>query len=240
MDGDDTAGDPPATSYPIAGLVFGFNAFDSLATAITQVAPNGTVWVFGGNYPAALNFNRALQPLLIATNPNVPADTTAVIGGAVTLNVPQVFSGQGTTNLTFGGPINAAGTSLLATGGGDITLSGAVSNAANVTLTAGGNVTLQSNADVTASGPVAVTAGTDGSGSILVDAGTDVVSTGGNLTLRAGDDVTVAGGATLSVPVATGRKIYVDVDYYDSDAAGGVATVAGLLTAAETLVTGQA
>ena len=58
---------------PVGGLVFGFNAFDSIATAITQVALNGTLWVFGGNYPAALNFNRALQPLQLATNGLVPA-----------------------------------------------------------------------------------------------------------------------------------------------------------------------
>ena len=49
----------------------------------------------------------------------------------------------------------------------------------------------------------------------------------------------MAGGATLSVPAATSRKIYVDVDYFDSDAAGGTATLTGLLTASDTLVTGR-
>ena len=97
--------------------------------------------MFGGSYPAALNFNRTLQPLRSRPTRRCWRETTvshqrggdAERAAGVHRDGRDDESHVRRTGQRGGNP-------LLATVGGDITLSGAVSNAAGVTLTAGGNV----------------------------------------------------------------------------------------------------
>ena len=70
---DNWAGTPvgiaPATSAP-AGLIFGYNAFDTIPAGVAHVTTGGTVTVYGGVYSAALNVNRTMAAIVAATNPD--------------------------------------------------------------------------------------------------------------------------------------------------------------------------
>src|SRR5262245_59806667 len=78
------AGTQPAND-PVGGLVFGTTAFADIQSAINQAAAGDTVVVFGGNYPAAVNVNKALAGIQVATNATTPAQTLVSVNGAVTL-----------------------------------------------------------------------------------------------------------------------------------------------------------
>ncbi|MCY2990968.1 MAG: hypothetical protein NTY19_24295 [Planctomycetota bacterium] len=71
-------GATPAASSP-AGLAFGDNAFASLQAAADAVEPNGKIIVYGGQYPAAFNVNKPLQPIQLAVNPLLPGETTVQV-----------------------------------------------------------------------------------------------------------------------------------------------------------------
>lgn len=108
---DDTwAGTPigttPLTSDP-ACLIFQYNAFAEIQGAIDRVAAGGTVAVYGGIYSDAVDLNKTLDPIRIATNPNIPSETVVDLAGAVTLDVDTTFQQYGATILTFSSTIDA-------------------------------------------------------------------------------------------------------------------------------------
>src|SRR5262249_22126038 len=76
---------------PIGGLVFGYNAFADIPSAIPQAAAAGTVVVFGGSYGTAVNISKPLTAIDVAVNPGIPSETTVAINGTVTLTNNAVF-----------------------------------------------------------------------------------------------------------------------------------------------------
>src|SRR5262249_39343629 len=70
---------------PIGGLVFGYNAFADIQSAINQVATGGTVVVFGGFYAAPVNVNKALSAIQASTNSTTSTQDAVNITGPVTL-----------------------------------------------------------------------------------------------------------------------------------------------------------
>ena len=218
---DSWAGTPvgttPATSAP-AGLIFGYNAFDTIPAAMTQVAGGGTVTVYGGTYPAAVNVNKVVAPIQIATNPNVPGETTVDITGAVTLNESASFQQNGTTALTFTATIDAGdgSESLTVDGTSTLTFGGAV----------GGGTALASFA-------------TDPSGTTVISGG--VVRTSGAQSYGDAVQITTAdatltstGNAaiTFSAPVDGPRGLTVNTGGVTTfaNAVGGLTALASLTT----------
>src|SRR5205823_8069014 len=111
-----------------AGVIFGFNAFADVQSAVNQVAAGGTVVVYGGAYttPATLNINKALVAIDVSVNPlDSPAAATVALNEALTLTNSVTFlevgvgSGATAANLTFGSTVNA-----LSAGGASLTVNG--------------------------------------------------------------------------------------------------------------------
>ena len=132
MDGDGASGTTPIESLP-AGLVYGYNAFDNLQSAIDQVdRRRARSWSTAGRYPAAVNVNKTLAPIEARTNTqDVDNPEPAVaISGAVTLDENTTFQMFDTMNLTFGSTVNAVGGTESLTVNGANTLTLAVRSAA--------------------------------------------------------------------------------------------------------------
>ncbi|MCU0977691.1 MAG: right-handed parallel beta-helix repeat-containing protein [Pirellulaceae bacterium] len=99
-------GTTPATSDPVE-LIFQYNAFAEIQGGIDRVAASGTVTVYGGAYSNAVDFNKVLQPVRIATNSMTPASTLVEIEGAITLDVDTTFQQYDATSLAFNSTIDA-------------------------------------------------------------------------------------------------------------------------------------
>ncbi len=163
-----TPGTNPAND-PIGGLVFGYNAFSDIPSALAVVATGGQVTVFGGTYSAAATINKTLASIDAATNSTVPAQTTVDISGAVTVDEHTLFRMLGATNLTFSSTVNAGADAP----GETLTIAAVAPIADDGTLTfggggAGGSIALAAiaatagvinlNAPLTATGNVTLTA----------------------------------------------------------------------------------
>src|SRR5262249_55258309 len=133
-------GSDPAND-PIGGLVFGYNAFSDIQSAINQVAAGGTVAVYGGTYttPATLDLNKAPAAIAAPVNPVIPAEATVAVNEAVTLSQNATFvetgvgAGAVAANLAFGSKVDAAtpgGAGLTVNGSTVQTFAGAVGGTA--------------------------------------------------------------------------------------------------------------
>ena len=115
-----TGSGDPATD-PGLGLTVGVNAFSTITAGLANVAPGGTLVIFGGTYSEpSVNFNVPLSAIDIATNPSdSPVNPTVTIGNAVTLSTSDDLrparawpTGTGTShaaNLTFGSTVDGPG-----------------------------------------------------------------------------------------------------------------------------------
>ncbi|HPM81731.1 MAG TPA: DNRLRE domain-containing protein, partial [Candidatus Anammoximicrobium sp.] len=202
---------------PVGGLVFGYNAFSDLPSALPVVATGGTVTVFGGTYPASVTIDRSLAAIEVDTNSTPPTETTVDISGPVIVDVDIVFRLQGATNLTFGAAVNAgadaAGETLTIVaaapigdegtltfgggGGGGVTALAAIDATAGVidlkaTLTAIGTVTLTATNGAIVDGnaaPVTITAA-----AAVLSAATSIGASGAPLALSVAALTTASGG----------------------------------------------
>lgn len=137
------------TNDPIGGLVFGYNAFASMdntnvaLSAVDQVATNGTIVVYGGNYLEDVTFQESLNTVQIAVNSLDALDTEVVIQGTVSLLSDTLFETLD-ANLTFLAAID--GPAGLAIHGDDsVTFEaavGATTALASFVTDAGGTLTL--------------------------------------------------------------------------------------------------
>jgi autotransporter-associated beta strand protein len=180
-----TPGSDPATD-PIGGLVFGYNAFSNIQTALNQVSQGGRVVVYGGTYatPAILDINKPLAAIDLSVNPAIPAETTVDISEAVTLTNDATFveagvgSGAIPADLTFARPVNAAlpgGAGLTINGPATQAFEAAVGSAsalAFLTTDTGGNTRIDG-------GSVTTTGAQTYNDAVLLGAGTTLTSTGG-------------------------------------------------------------
>ncbi len=117
-----TIGADPA-SDPIGGLVFGYDAFADIPSALTQVAAGGTVVVYGGTYSSPIDVTKSLLGIQASVNPrdaSPPAQVT--LDGAVTIGTDTAFD-MATAGLDFGSTVNddIAGTDMLTIMGGRLT-----------------------------------------------------------------------------------------------------------------------
>ncbi|MBK5963084.1 hypothetical protein CCR95_03005 [Thiocystis minor] len=129
-------------------MIFGSNAFATIADGLNQVAPNGSVTVYGGEYTADFAIDKALSSFEMAVNPSVPGETSVNITGDVTLNAVTTLA-AGTVNVVFAGEIqgpdslsvNSSGvTRFQAAVGGTASLASLTTDAAGSTQI-GANVT---------------------------------------------------------------------------------------------------
>jgi autotransporter-associated beta strand protein len=195
-----TPGTDPAND-PVGGLVFGYTAFADIQSGLDAVISGGTLVVFGGTYAAAVNFNKALNPIQVSTNSTVPAETVVTVSGAATVSANTTISltgaaGGTAADLTFGSTINGAanlGQSLTITGAGNaVAINGAVGNNTPLGLfaiTTTGSVTLGSSvAAQEVCVPSSVVIGTINAPGQTVR----LQSTGGSVSQQAGSSITAA------------------------------------------------
>ncbi len=105
------AGDSPTASDPGAGLIFGYDAFDTIQGGIDGVAFGGTVVVYGNDsgYGEAVTVDKPLSAIVAATNPAISGETTVTISGAVTLGEHARFTSDSSLNdLNFAATVDSA------------------------------------------------------------------------------------------------------------------------------------
>src|SRR5262245_31798606 len=73
------------TPDPVGGLVFGTDAFADIQSGINALTDGGTLVIYGGTYPGAVNVNKALAAIQVTTNAGTPAEALVAINGVVTL-----------------------------------------------------------------------------------------------------------------------------------------------------------
>jgi uncharacterized repeat protein (TIGR03803 family) len=197
------AGSDPATD-PGLGLVMGTTAFSTITSALANLAPGGTLVIFGGNYTeATVNFNTVHGAIDIATNPSdSPVIATVSIINAVTLTNSASVNLQGlagigsssAANLTFGSTVDGPG-GLTVSGNAGLTFGGPVSAAvlllggqlnpaATLTLAGSGSLTLAAGLSETIGALASSSASTSvqlGSGSSLSTAGAGSSSFAGSI-----------------------------------------------------------
>ncbi len=142
---------------PIGGLVFGYNAFSDVQSALDQAAVNSTVQVFGGTYADAVNVNKALLSIATATNSTTPAETLVTWNGPVTLDADTTFDTISADLLVNGQ--TGGGSSLGKTGAGKLTLTNANTYAGSTTIH-GGTLQIAADNNLGAGGGVSINAGT--------------------------------------------------------------------------------
>ncbi|MCY2990967.1 MAG: hypothetical protein NTY19_24290 [Planctomycetota bacterium] len=81
----------PVNSDP-AELIFGYNAFATLQSAIDQVAPGGGVTLYGGIYADPVDLNKELSSIWITANSLIPDQATVDITGMLTASVRQAVT----------------------------------------------------------------------------------------------------------------------------------------------------
>ena len=119
----------PANSEP-PGLVFGYNAFDVIQDGIDQLDAGGTLVVYGGSYTNPVNVDKALTPVQLATNSQIPGETVVNVSALVSLDVDTQFS-MISAGLTLGSTLNPTTTDV------DVTIQ---SGNAGLTATLNGNI----------------------------------------------------------------------------------------------------
>ena len=208
---------------PVGPLMFGVNAFSDIPSAIAASSSGGTIVVFGGTYPAAVDINQNLAPFQISVNSTIAGETTVAVNGAVTLTSAASFvaTGVGTggtpANLTFGSTVNSGGAArALSVDMGatrNVTFTGAVGtggNLASLTI-ANANIVLFSNTVRTVmGGNVTQLAGAG----TTTFAGAGISTIGGDLSLKTGSlafnagtlNVGGSGGATLELVGGTATE----------------------------------
>lgn len=213
------------TVVTVDDLVFG----STIATAgnVTQTAGTGTTTLSGGSIGGVLNVtNEAL----------ILGGTTMTVTGAATLNAT---AGSISDANAAANNITAPTLQLFSTAGVATTVDPLETTVGNLEASGGtGGVFLSNNGGLIIGG-ISVVNGISATGAVelrSVDAavagqnitlplGATIASTGSSITLNAGDDAQLYG----SLSAAT--TITVNVDSLNADGVGGVATVAGTLTA---------
>ena len=209
-------GSEPSTD-PVGNLVFTYNAFSDIPSAINQAAAAGTVVIYGGTYTNAVDIDKPLAEIDAAVNPlDTPSVSTVTFGQAVTLAggittfvETGANAGENATaaNLTFASTIDdvTAGTDSLAVNGSqtvtfDAPVGGTTPLAAitDVDTTTDLNASLISAATQSYSGAVAIGAGLGtvdltASQGIVLSAGARFTTTNTSLTLSANAAGTASG-----------------------------------------------
>ncbi|MEC5399591.1 leukotoxin LktA family filamentous adhesin [Uliginosibacterium sp. H1] len=134
------------------------------------------------------------------------------------------------------GSINTTGDFAYHVNVGNLDVLGQV-NAGSITLSAGDDISIRGAGSLTATGDISVEAGTDGNGSLQVDAGGTRITAGSALTLIAADDISLnaaalSGGDTR---VTAGRDLDLDARL-DSNGSTTLVTLAGDLRVGGQLV----
>jgi autotransporter-associated beta strand protein len=194
-----------------SSLVFGYNAFADVPSALGQVAAGGTVVLFGGTYGAAVDVNKPLTGFQAAVNPTVPTETAVAVNGAVTLDVGTTLSPGGTfaaADLVFGSTINGPQGLTINEGPAHVTFQGALGGLKPVAglAVSAGSIALNGSTTTTSAG-ISLQAGSQGLLNGTLDAGGGPVSLagGGNFILGAAErladasPVTVGTGTTLDL-----------------------------------------
>jgi hypothetical protein len=205
----------PPTPDPVGGLVFGTDAFADIQSGINALTDGGTLVIYGGTYTNAVNVNKPLAAIQVATNAGTASQTLVTINAPLMLTNSATFTETRATWLTFGAEVNGAtpGTaSLTINGGNATTFNGPVGNTAalaSLTTAAGGSTTFDIGtvtefpAGISAD-PFGITAGPDGNvwftesnrnrvgritpAGIATEFATDITANSGPLNITAGPD----------------------------------------------------
>ena len=237
-----TANGTDPANDPIGGLVFGYNAFADLQSAINAVAASGTVIVYGGSYAGGVNVNKALTDIEIDTNATTPAQTLAALNGAITVSQDTTFV-TGTADLTFGSTVDdsASGTHNLTINGTGhaIDFGAAVGTTPLATLTVSASQSLTLGSSLSASGLISLTS-QGGFTFHSVSAGSLFSSSGGSITNAASANLSITGNAHLiGASIDLGNQTGDTVNFGSLDASSsGTVSIAQDSTINLNLVTG--
>lgn len=181
----------------VSDLIYGFNAFSSIASAITGAGPGGTVIVLAGNYSEAL----AVTSSVSIVGQDAEGPSQVVLDGGV-LNTPLAVSGGATVDAS--GLTISGGVFGVDVDGADVTLE-------NVIVSAGSaiGVSVDGGATVAINNSRLTGAGT-GTGAVVVNGSLDI--TGSSISGRA-DGVIVGALGTASL--------------FNNDLSGGVGGFSG-------------
>jgi Putative Ig domain/Bacterial Ig domain len=198
VDPNFTGSGDPATD-PGLGLTIGVNAFSTITAALPHVTPGGTLVLFGGTYnEPAVDFTAVLGAINIETNSSdTPASSTVTIASPMTLSTSETFTTVGgssaATNILFGSTVDGPG-GLTVIGGVSLALNGNAGSGTplgGISLTDASSVTLGPGVTAT----VGTLASTSSGSSIVLDAGTELITGSGGSSTFAG---TISGAGELS------------------------------------------
>jgi autotransporter-associated beta strand protein len=192
------SGDP--LTDPGLGLIVGANAFPTISAGLANVAPGGTLVLFGGTYTEPIvDFNVPLAAVDIASNPSDPTImATVTLVGAITLandttfdlaGVPTGTGVSSAANLTFGSTLDGTG-AMTINGNGALTFNGPVGTVVNVL---GGQLNPTATFTLAGSGSLAI--GTGLSETIGALASTSSIA---NVQLDSGSNMTTGGSGSSS------------------------------------------
>ncbi len=142
---------------PIGGLIFGYNAFSDIQSAINEAAVNSTVTIYGGAYTDLVNVNKVFAAITTVVNSTMPAETLVTLNGTLTLSENTTIN-TATANFTVNAPIDG-GAALSKSGAGTLALTTANSYAGGTTLS-GGVLRISADNHLGSASAVAINGGT--------------------------------------------------------------------------------